>query len=87
MTKINCEVVNQKGMHARAAAKIVAQVNQFNSQVTLCHGDRSAPGDSLIKLLTLNAPQGSMITINSVVPDTEALLDAMKSLFASGFGE
>lgn len=87
MPRITCEVVNQKGMHARAAAKIVAQVNQFNSEVTLHHGDRSAPGNSLIKLLTLNAPKGSLITIQSDGPDTPALLEAMELLFASGFGE
>ncbi|WP_444995052.1 HPr family phosphocarrier protein [Aliikangiella sp. IMCC44359] len=87
MVEAVCEVINQKGMHARAAARIVAEVVKFTSDATLTHKDRVAPGDSLIKLLTLNAPKGSQIKISSVGPDSEQLLSALKNLFAQGFGE
>ncbi|TQV89782.1 HPr family phosphocarrier protein [Aliikangiella coralliicola] len=87
MPSIDCEVVNIKGMHARAAAKIVALVCDYQCSVTLNHGDKSAPGDSLIKLLTLNAPKGSLICIEASGDDADAFLQAIQLLFAEGFGE
>ena len=87
MPTITCEVVNQKGMHARAAARIVSLVCEFDCQVTLSHGDKSAPGDSLIKLLTLNAPKGSMIDIEAEGTESLSCLDDLRQLFESGFGE
>jgi len=87
MANFVCEVVNQKGMHARAAAKIVAIVEQYDCEVLLSHQDRNAPGDSLIKLLTLNAPKGSNIAISCQGKDEIEFSRAIKSLFENGFGE
>jgi len=87
MPIIDCKVVNQKGMHARAAAKIVTLICQHKSEVILTHKKITAPGDSLLKLLTLNAPKGSTITIEVNGVDCEELLDKLTSLFAEGFGE
>ncbi len=74
-------------MHARAAAKIVSEVRNYQSPVTLTHRERSAPGNSLVKLLTLNAPEGSVIKIDSTGPDAEQLTQALELLFSTGFGE
>lgn len=87
MESFICEVTNQKGMHARAAAKIVAVVEQYECDVTLRHQERSAPGNSLIKLLTLNAPKGSIIEITCHGEDEQAFINAIQSLFNDGFGE
>lgn len=87
MPSITCEVVNRKGMHARAAAKIVALVSQYQSDVILTHKDCQAPGDSLLKLLTLNAPIKSIIVIDAEGEDAPMLLDKLQQLFADGFGE
>lgn len=81
------EVINPKGMHARAASKIVAIINKYSCKVTLYHKQLSAPGDSLLKLLTLNAPLGSQIKVEAVGLDAEKLIDELKTLFAEGFGE
>jgi phosphocarrier protein len=87
MPRITCKVVNQKGMHARAAAKIVTLICQYNSETILTHKNVSAPGDSLLKLLTLNAPLGSTISIQANGKDSDELLDKLSCLFAEGFGE
>ena len=87
MVSITCEVINKKGMHARAAAKIVTLICQYNSETTLTHKQTSAPGNSLLKLLTLNAPIGSKIMIEANGSDSKELLDKLKILFAEGFGE
>ncbi len=87
MPSITCEVINIKGMHARAAAKIVNLVNLYESSVTLTHENCSASGDSLLKLLTLNAPKGSIITIEAKGEDCKVLLNKLEDLFSNGFGE
>ena len=87
MPHIYCEVINRKGMHARAAAKVVSLVDQFDGQVTFQLEDRIAPANSLIKLLTLNAPQGSKIKITVSGKDEKPLIKALKQLFVEGFGE
>lgn len=81
------KVVNPKGMHARAASKIVAIVSQYPCKVTLTHKRMSAPGDSLLKLLTLNAPIGSEITVNAEGDGSIIILDELRDLFEDGFGE
>jgi phosphocarrier protein HPr len=87
MPSIICEVVNIKGMHARAAAKIVNLNSKYETKVTLTHKNTSVAGDSLIKLLTLNAPKGSKILIEATGDNCEILLAQLKYLFAIGFEE
>lgn len=87
MQKFTCEVTNKKGMHARAAAQIVSLVCKYDAVAELSHGRKSAPADSLIKLLTLNAPKGSKVEISINGKEAEALSEALKTLFAQGFGE
>lgn len=87
MLSLVCRVTNQKGMHARAAAKIVELTLGYRSKVTLSHQGRSAPSDSLIKLLTLNAPQGSLVEIDVDGVDESDCLRALNNLFSDGFGE
>lgn len=85
--QLTCLVANKKGLHARAAAKIVTLANQYDSELILTHKNKSAPGLSLIKLLTLDAPQGSHINILATGIDAEAVSIAVKELFSIGFGE
>jgi len=74
-------------MHARAAARIVALTCKYESQVTLSHQLNQANGDSLLKLLTLNAPKGSLVTIDAKGSDSAQLLEKLQALFEDGFGE
>jgi len=85
--KQDCRIINQKGLHARAAAQIVTLCNQYQSLLTLTHKNKSASGLSLIKLLTLDAPQGSNITISIKGVDAESASQAINQLFVNGFGE
>ncbi|MGB0495689.1 MAG: HPr family phosphocarrier protein [Kangiellaceae bacterium] len=84
---ISCEIVNTKGLHARAAARIVTTASQFDSTVTVFHKDNVAPATSLIKLLTLNAPKGSQLIFESEGNDCEIALSALTQLVNSGFDE
>jgi len=82
-----CQVINIKGLHARAAAQIVSLSNNYQCEVILTHKIKSASSLSLIKLLTLNAPQGSQIEIVAKGKDAKEASRALKQLFLSGFGE
>ncbi len=87
VTSISCEVVNTKGLHARAAAQIVTTLNQFDTPITVSHKDRSAPANSLIKLLTLDAPKGSILRFDVDGDDSEIILKTIGTLVESGFNE
>jgi len=87
MPSVICQVVNKKGMHARAAAKIVELVSGYDCEVSLTHQQTTAAGNSLLKLLTLNAPKGSQVTINAEGKNCSKLLKELSALFQQGFGE
>ena len=82
-----CEVINIKGLHARAAAQIVSLVAQFECELTISHKSKSASGASLIKLLTLDAPKGSIVTIEATGKQKKEAIKALSDLFAKGFDE
>lgn len=83
----HAEIINTKGLHARAAAKIVKLVTGFNCDVTLQHKQNQSPGASLIKLLTLDAPKGSSIKIEATGPDANDCVDALCTLIRNKFDE
>ncbi len=84
---ITCEVINAKGLHARAAAQIVTTLNQFDTPVTVTHKNNTAPANSLIKLLTLDAPKGSILRFDVEGDECQSVLDVIRVLVASGFNE
>lgn len=80
-------VVNTLGMHARPAATLVEQVLPFTSDVYVQMDGMRVNAKSIMGLLTLAAAQGSRITVTCKGPDAEAAMEAVRVLFASGFGE
>ncbi|MCF6193157.1 MAG: HPr family phosphocarrier protein [Kangiellaceae bacterium] len=85
--KLTAIVPNQKGLHARAAAQIVSLSSQFPCETTIAHGDKEASSLSLIKLLTLDAPQGSKLSIKSNGEQSEQAAKSIAELVQRGFGE
>jgi len=87
MTSRTVTVVNQLGMHARAAAKFVHLATQFQSRVVVSRQDREMDGKSIMGLLLLAAARGTVVTISADGADEQAAVDALTDLVASGFGE
>jgi len=81
------EIVNERGLHARAAAKFVSLVGSFEATVTVSKDGNSVPGDSILGLMTLSASQGSIITVSVDGPDEAAVADAIARLVGGGFNE
>lgn len=80
-------IVNDKGLHARASAKFVATVEEFDAQATVRRDGMDVSGDSIMGLLMLAAAKGSEIEVECEGPEAEALLDALDALVAGRFGE
>jgi len=87
MAKRTLKIVNVKGLHARASAKLVEVVEAFDARATVLKDGMSASGDSIMGLLMLAAPLGSFIDIETSGPDADALADAISALVADKFGE
>ena len=87
MTEISLKIVNEKGLHARASAKLVEVVEAFDARAEVSKGGMSASGDSIMGLLMLAASRGSTIDIQTSGPDADALAEALTALVADKFGE
>jgi len=80
-------IVNEKGLHARASAKLVELVEEFDAEAEVSKDGLSATGDSIMGLLMLAASRGTQIDVKTTGPQAEALADAIEALVANRFGE
>jgi len=80
-------VVNQLGMHARAAAKFVHLATRYHARVRVARDAREMDGKSIMGILLLAAARGSTITITAEGSDEADAVDALAALVRSGFGE
>ena len=87
MTDRTLKIVNEKGLHARASAKLVEVVEAFDAQAEVSRDGMSASGDSIMGLLMLAASRGTSIDVRTSGPDAEALANAIQALVADRFGE
>ncbi|SCZ70477.1 HPr family phosphocarrier protein [Epibacterium ulvae] len=87
MAKKTLKIVNEKGLHARASAKLVEVVDGFDATAEVSRDGLSASGDSIMGLLMLAASKGTTIDVETSGPDADALADALQSLVADKFGE
>ncbi|ETA50225.1 HPr family phosphocarrier protein [Ponticoccus alexandrii] len=81
------KIVNEKGLHARASARLVEVVEAFDATAEVYRDGMSASGDSIMGLLMLAAAKGTTIEVQTSGPDAEALADAVEALVANRFGE
>ncbi len=80
-------IINDKGLHARAAARFVEVVERFKSEVTVEKDGLEASGSSIMGLLMLAASKGTKIKVTSNGEDSEELISALDNLIKSKFGE
>jgi len=89
MLEGSVKVVNPLGLHARAAAQLVRLAGKFRSRITLHRTDTSAFANakSILSVLALAAPIGTVLQIEADGEDEREALDAVTALFIEGFGE
>ena len=81
------KILNEKGLHARASAKLVEVVEGFDATAEISKDGLSASGDSIMGLLMLAASIGTTIEVLTSGPDATALADAIMQLVEDRFGE
>lgn len=80
-------IINVKGLHARASAKFVDVVENFDAQAQVEKDGHSVSGDSIMGLLMLAASRGSDIRVTTTGPQAAELADALEALVKDCFGE
>ncbi|HVZ21885.1 MAG TPA: HPr family phosphocarrier protein [Vicinamibacterales bacterium] len=87
MTSREVTVVNQLGLHARAAARFVNLATRFSAQIRVARDARTMDGKSIMGILLLAAARGTTITISAEGPDEDDAVRTLAHLVETGFGE
>ncbi len=80
-------LLNAMGLHARAAAAFVKALKDLEVEVTVRWEGQTANGRSVLDLLTLGAPQGSVLELQIQGVDAEEALSTLTRLVANRFDE
>jgi len=81
------QIVNRRGLHARATAKFVQCVERFDARIKVSRCGETVGGDSIMGILTLGAGVGSTITVSASGARAREALEALAELVANRFGE
>ncbi len=80
-------LTNRRGLHARAATKLVQCCQPFDARITVANDGLKGDAANIMSLLMLAAPCGTELTITAEGEDAEAALDAIEALFEARFEE
>ena len=80
-------LLNAMGLHARAAAAFVKALKDLEVEITVSWEGQTANGRSVLDLLTLGAPQGSVLELQIQGVDAEEALSTLTRLVANRFDE
>jgi phosphocarrier protein len=78
-------IVNERGLHARAAAKFVKLAEQFDAEIIVSKDDTDVPGTSIMGLLMLAAAKGCRIDLRASGREAETAVAELAELVAAGF--
>ena len=81
------EIVNKKGLHARASAKFVQTVEKFDADVTVTRGHETVGGTSIMGLMMLAAGPGCTITVTASGREAREVVEALATLVSGRFTE
>jgi phosphocarrier protein HPr len=81
------QIMNELGMHARAATKFVQTANKFQSAVAVEKDGQTVNGKSIMGVLMLVAAKGSWISVKCTGADASEAIEALAALVKDKFGE
>lgn len=87
MAERSSTIVNRRGLHARAAGKLVQTAARFQSTVTLIAKGREVNARSILGVMMLAAGIGTPVTLRAEGDDADAALDTLIDLINRGFDE
>jgi phosphocarrier protein len=85
--QMTLEIVNEKGLHARASARFVETVERFDAKAHVSRDGMEVSGDSIMGLMMLAASRGTSIEVRVEGAEADALASALRALVAGRFGE
>ena len=80
-------IINELGMHARAATRFVQVANRYQADVDVEKDGQTVNGKSIMGVLMLVAAQGTVITVRARGDDAEEAMAALAELITNKFGE
>lgn len=80
-------ICNTRGLHARAAAKLVTLAERFSASVEVSRDGQAVSAQSIMGLMMLGAACGSAIEITAEGWDAKEALAAVTELVEAGFNE
>jgi phosphocarrier protein HPr len=81
------DIINQRGLHARASAKFVKCAEAFDANISVSRDGQTVPGTSIMGLMMLAASIGTSITVEASGPQAEDAMAALEKLVATKFDE
>ena len=81
------EILNKRGLHARASAKFVRLASAYEAEVLVSKDGQSVDARSIMGLMMLAAGPGSTIHIAAEGEQAAEALDALCALVAARFDE
>ena len=87
MIQRQIEIINQLGLHARAAAKFVTLASQFQSNIHVLKGATRVNGKSIMGVMMLAAAKGTLLDLEVEGADQEEALEKLSELISNRFGE
>jgi phosphocarrier protein len=81
------EIINKRGLHARASAKFVKLAADFDAEITVTRDGQSVDARSIMGLMMLGAGPGAVLELSAEGGEAEAALDALGELIAARFEE
>ncbi len=80
-------IINERGLHARAAAKIAKTVENYNDSIEIKHKNNTAQANDILDLLTLVASKGCVVEIIGHGKESSEIVQKVKKLIDNGFDE
>ena len=87
MPRVEAEIINKLGLHARASAKLTQLAGSFPCEVWMERGSRRINAKSIMGVMMLAAGVGSEVEIETEGADEQAAVDAIVALIDDKFGE
>jgi phosphocarrier protein HPr len=87
MTKLDIEIINKLGLHARASSKLTQTASQFSSEIWIEKNGRKVNAKSIMGVMMLAAAQGSFIGLEARGTDEIEAMAALQALINDYFGE
>ena len=84
---VELEIINERGLHARAAAAFVKAVDGLDAEIEVERLGQTVGGNSIMGLMMLAAARATTSKVTASGKDAQKAVDALTALVNNRFGE